>query len=104
MSRAKSSGSTPVIIDAALARELVPVRTENAHKWGVGGLLIIGGAPGFVGAPALAALAAGRSGAGVATIASPRSLMTAMATIVPEASFLALPDGDLGPGAGQLQM
>jgi NAD(P)H-hydrate epimerase len=98
MSRSKTSTSTAVTIDAGLVRDLVPVREAGAHKWGVGGLLIVGGSPGYVGAPALAALAAGRSGAGIITIASPRSSLGAIASIVPEATFLPLPEGDLGVG------
>lgn len=98
MSRPKNSAVSPVTINADLVRNLVPLRPAGAHKWGVGGLLIVGGSPGYVGAPALAALAAGRSGAGIITIASPRSSLGAIASIVPEATFLPLPEGDLGPG------
>jgi NAD(P)H-hydrate epimerase len=99
MSSAKSkTATTPVTIDDALVRTLVPTRGEHSHKWGVGGVLIIGGSPGFIGAPALAAMGAGRSGAGIVSIASPRSAMGAIASIVPEASFMALPESDLGIG------
>ena len=98
MSRSKSASVSTLSIDERLAKKLVPVRAPGSHKWSVGGVLIVGGSPGYLGAPALAALAAGRSGAGVVSIASPRSAMGAMAAIVPEASFLSLPEGDLGPG------
>ena len=90
--------ASAVTIDAAMVRPLVPVRETGAHKWGVGGVLIVGGSPGYIGAPALAAMAAGRSGAGVVSIASPRSAIGAIAAIVPEATFTPLPEGDLGPG------
>src|SRR5688500_13396886 len=90
------AATTAVVIDDAFARRLLPTRDEHAHKWGVGGVLIIGGSPGYFGAPALAAMAAGRSGAGIVSIASPRSAMGAITSIVPEASFMPLPESDLG--------
>ena len=82
------------LIDRALALRLLPRRDEGAHKWGVGGLLIVGGAPGYIGAPALASNAAGRSGAGIVNLALPRSSVGATATLVPEAVFLPLPETD----------
>jgi len=91
-----------VTIDDGYARKLLPRRDAHAHKWGVGGLLIIGGSPGYLGAPALAAMAAGRSGAGIVSIASPRSAMGAITSIVPEASFMPLPESDLGLGGDRV--
>ena len=87
------------VIDRATALRLLPTRDENAHKWEVGGLLIIGGAPGYIGAPALAAQAAGRSGAGIVNLAIPRTSVGATATLVPEAVFLPLPDTESSQGA-----
>jgi NAD(P)H-hydrate epimerase len=98
MPTTKSPSNKPVELSAELVRDLVPTRGAHAHKWGVGGVLIVGGSPGYIGAPALAARAAGRSGAGIVTIASPRSTIGAIASIVPEATFIPLPEGDLGPG------
>lgn len=82
-------------IDTALAASLLPVRELNAHKWSVGGVIVVGGSPGYIGAPALAALSAGRSGAGIVAVAAPRGAVAAIASIVPEASFLTLPEGDV---------
>ncbi|HET9661942.1 MAG TPA: NAD(P)H-hydrate dehydratase [Thermomicrobiales bacterium] len=82
------------IIDRAAALRLLPKRDQHAHKWGVGGLLIVGGAPGYIGAPALAAQGAGRSGAGIVNLAIPRSSVGPTATLVPEAVFLPLPETD----------
>ncbi len=81
-------------INDQMAATLLPTRLPGAHKWSVGGVLIIGGAPGYIGAPALAARAAGRSGAGIVSIASSRSAVASIATLVPEATFVPLPDGD----------
>jgi NAD(P)H-hydrate epimerase len=90
-----SKASTAVeaqTIDAALAASLLPTRELNAHKWSVGGLMVVGGSPGYIGAPALAALAGGRSGAGIVAVAAPRGAVAAIASIVPEATFLTLPE------------
>jgi NAD(P)H-hydrate repair Nnr-like enzyme with NAD(P)H-hydrate dehydratase domain len=45
-------------------------RPDDAHKYQCGHLLVIGGSPGMVGAPLLAAEAAMRIGAGLVTIGS----------------------------------
>jgi NAD(P)H-hydrate repair Nnr-like enzyme with NAD(P)H-hydrate dehydratase domain len=54
----------------------------------------VAGAPGYVGAPALCAQAAGRAGAGIVNVALPRGLVTAVSTHVPEAAFILLPESD----------
>ncbi|MGH2560644.1 MAG: ADP-dependent NAD(P)H-hydrate dehydratase [Thermomicrobiales bacterium] len=87
-------GENDATIDERHALSLLPRREAGAHKWGVGGLIVVGGAPGYVGAPALCAMAAGRVGAGAVVIAAPRGIVSAVAAIVPEASFIPLPDGD----------
>lgn len=81
-------------IERAEALELLPRREPGAHKWSVGGLVIVGGAPGYVGAPALCARAAMRAGAGIVSIAVSRSSIPSIAGIVPEATFLSLADGE----------
>jgi hydroxyethylthiazole kinase-like uncharacterized protein yjeF len=47
-----------------------PVRPNDAHKWG-SAVWVIGGQPGMTGAPALAAEAAARSGAGYVAVSTP---------------------------------
>jgi ADP-dependent NAD(P)H-hydrate dehydratase / NAD(P)H-hydrate epimerase len=79
----------------------IPVRDESSHKWQVGGVVIIGGAPGYIGAPALSARSAGRAGAGIVSIAAPRSAVGAIATLVPEATFVPLPEGDARSSAAK---
>jgi len=87
------------VIDDKLAASLLPSRQPGAHKWSVGGLVIVGGAPGYVGAPALCARAAMRAGAGIVTIAVARSSVGPIAGIVPEATFVPLPEGDASSAA-----
>jgi NAD(P)H-hydrate repair Nnr-like enzyme with NAD(P)H-hydrate dehydratase domain len=84
-----------VLADRAFAKAALPRRDVGAHKWGVGGLLIIAGGPNYIGAAALTAMAAGRSGAGIVNLVVPRGMMGAIAGIVPEVGFVPLPDGDI---------
>lgn len=87
-------GRGDATIDRALVRGLVPRRDFGAHKWGVGGLIVVAGAPGFAGAAILCALAAGRAGAGIINVALPRSLSAPVVIAVPEAATLLLSDGE----------
>jgi NAD(P)H-hydrate epimerase len=82
------------VIDEAFALSVLPRRGPDAHKWGVGGLLVVAGAPGYIGAPAMCAMAAARSGAGIVLLAVPRSVTIPVATLVPETVFIPLPEGE----------
>ena len=53
-----------VVEDSDLGRWL-PHRPATAHKWSVGGVLVVGGSAGMAGAAALSARAALRAGAGI---------------------------------------
>ena len=86
-------------IDAAFAASILPRREHGTHKWRVGGLIIVAGAPSYVGAAALCASAAGRAGAGLVHLAIPRGLVGAIAAFVPETAYILLPDSD-GPSGG----
>ena len=61
----------PELVEPGEMRRLLPARPGNAHKGSVGRVLVVGGAPEFTGAPALAALGAYRAGAGLVTVAYP---------------------------------
>ena len=54
-------------------RMLIPPRAPDAHKGDFGRVLIVAGSVGKTGAAALAAQGALRSGAGLVTVACPRS-------------------------------
>ena len=58
----------------------LPRRRSDAHKGDFGRVLIVAGSSGMVGAACLAAQAALRSGAGLVTLAVPRSLQDVAAT------------------------
>lgn len=65
-------------------RDLVPARAADSHKGDFGRVLIIAGSLGRTGAAHLAAMGALRSGAGLVTIATPRSCVPVVAAMAPE--------------------
>ncbi|MFG0328439.1 MAG: NAD(P)H-hydrate dehydratase [Phycisphaerales bacterium] len=84
----------------------LPERPDDGHKGTFGTVLVIGGhASGssvMIGAPAIAATAAFRAGAGLVKIAAPSAVIQSILTIAPSATGLALPAderGDLAPSA-----
>lgn len=94
----------PRLITRADAAARLPRREADAHKGTAGSLLIVGGSANYLGAPVLSAGAALRVGAGLVTLAVPRSLVIALAAQLPEATYLPLPEagwGIAGPNAAQ---
>ena len=65
-------------------KDLLPPRPEDMHKGHRGRLLIAGGSARYPGAPALSALGALRSGAGVVTLLSLQKICEACAARIPE--------------------
>ncbi len=61
----------------------LPPRELESHKGDYGRVLIIGGSRGMAGAPALAGMAALRSGAGLVTLAVPQSIQATVASFEP---------------------
>jgi len=74
----------------------LPARPAEAHKGTFGKVLIVSGSRGMVGAGALAANAALRSGAGLARIAIPGSIQLAVAQLSPCATTIAIPEDNQG--------
>ncbi len=67
------------------ARQLAATpRPLNTHKGSFGHVLVIGGSRGKSGAPAMAALAALRAGAGLVTAAVPESIASTVSALAPE--------------------
>src|SRR6185436_17962924 len=63
---------------------ILPARAAESHKGDFGRVLIVAGSLGRTGAAHLAALGALRSGAGLVTIATPRSCVPIVAALAPE--------------------
>ncbi|MGA2605476.1 MAG: NAD(P)H-hydrate dehydratase [Verrucomicrobiia bacterium] len=103
------------LVTAGDVAALLPPRRRAAHKGDFGHLLVIAGSEGYTGAPVLAAHAAARAGAGLVTLAVPRSIYRIVASNCPPevmpraADFEKLDTTDfagfnavaLGPGLGQ---
>jgi hydroxyethylthiazole kinase-like uncharacterized protein yjeF len=73
---------------------LLPARRRNSHKGDYGRVLLLCGSPGMVGAAAIAATAALRAGAGLATVACPRAVVPTVQALCPCATCLPLPDAE----------
>ncbi|HEV8182163.1 MAG TPA: NAD(P)H-hydrate dehydratase [Candidatus Angelobacter sp.] len=72
------------VVTAQEVRITFPPRPDEAHKGDFGRVLVIGGALHQAGSAALAGIAALRIGAGLVTIASPRSSQPTIAGFAPE--------------------
>ncbi len=86
----------PEAIVAADVAPLFPRRDAASHKGGYGHLLVAGGADGYLGAPALAARAAHRSGAGLVTVSGSDAVRAAAHGLSPETTSIAA-DADVSP-------
>ena len=68
----------------------LPERPISANKGSFGKTLIVAGSASFIGAANLACAGAVRSGAGLVTLAAPRSLIPAVAAALPEVTYVPL--------------
>jgi NAD(P)H-hydrate epimerase len=80
------------LLEAADARDALPLRPLEAHKGSYGHLLVVAGSLGKTGAAALACRGALRSGTGLVTCAVPASQQPVVAALVPEAMTEPLPE------------
>ena len=78
------------------AHSALPERPSDSHKGTFGRAMIVAGSRRFLGAAYLAAVAAGRVGAGLVTIAIPESLVSSVAPRAIEPTFLPLPESSAG--------
>ncbi len=84
-------------LDVATAEEvrsLLPARPRESNKGTFGKALLACGSLDFTGAPRLAAAAAGRVGAGLVTLATPRTIYPIVGASLNEATYLPLPDAE----------
>ncbi len=84
------------VLTRGVMRTVVEPRDPEAHKGEFGRVLIVAGSMGKSGAAHLAAMAALRSGAGLVTVATPRSVQPILAAMAPEYMTLGLPEDEHG--------
>ena len=84
------------LMTSTFARATLPARPLSAHKGTFGRALVVAGSASYVGAAYLASAAAARSGAGLVTLAIPRSLQIAVAAKAAEPTYIPLPESSPG--------
>jgi ADP-dependent NAD(P)H-hydrate dehydratase / NAD(P)H-hydrate epimerase len=84
------------VITADEVAALIAPRSPNANKGNFGHVLVIGGSLGKAGAAAMAGMAALRVGAGLSTVATPKSVLPTVAGFYPEIMTEPLPENDAG--------
>jgi hydroxyethylthiazole kinase-like uncharacterized protein yjeF len=84
-----------VKLDDDIVAALLPERPVRSHKGSFGKLLVVAGSLDYAGAALLVCRSAGRSGAGLVTLAVPESLQPLFAAKIIEATTMALPEDDV---------
>jgi NAD(P)H-hydrate epimerase len=90
------SGMQLNVITARDIAALIGPRPAESNKGSYGHVLVVGGSLGKAGAAAMAGIAALRAGAGLATVATPRSVLGTVAGFHPELMTEPLPETDAG--------
>jgi NAD(P)H-hydrate epimerase len=80
------------LVTQAMVNAAIPPRRPDAHKGAFGRVLVIGGAVGYTGAPALTALGALRGGAGLVTVGVPAAIYPIVASAIIEGMPVPLSD------------
>ena len=85
---------TPIarVMEREWIAEHLPARRPDGHKGTFGRVLIVAGSLGMSGAAILCAGGALRAGAGLVTVACPRSIQAVISTSLPEVLTIGLPD------------
>lgn len=90
-------------LDKHNARALIPPRDPRSHKGDFGKILLLCGSEGYTGAPALAAMGALRSGAGLVYLGVPECIYSIEAIKLTEPVVFPLPDDAVTFGARAVQ-
>ncbi len=101
---AKGYEPKAIFINEELIKFLFKPRKGYFHKSRAGHLLVFAGSKGKSGAGYLTALGALRAGAGLVTLATPSSLQTIYATMLPEALTYGLPEWEGEPDLPSLEI
>jgi NAD(P)H-hydrate epimerase len=89
----RPDGPTRLVM-ADMVRSRIPPRKPDTHKGTYGRVLVVAGAVGYTGAPAMTTLGALRAGAGLVTVAVPDAIYGIVASKVTEGMPTPLPDED----------
>jgi len=87
---------TTEVITKEKVGAMLPKRPPDANKGTFGRVLVCGGSTNYIGAMYLACEAALRVGAGLVTLAAPRSLQPILASKLTEATYAPLPESEPG--------
>lgn len=82
------------VIEAEWVKQILPERPLNAHKGVFGTALVIAGSVNYPGAAILAGKSAYRIGAGLVTMAVPKTIYSGLIGNIPEATWIQLDDLD----------
>ncbi|MEO1288656.1 MAG: NAD(P)H-hydrate dehydratase [Chloroflexota bacterium] len=81
---------TDTLVDADTVKQKLGERQNDGHKGTFGRALVVAGSVNYIGAPALSAEAAYRSGAGLVTVAAPSPVIMALAGHLREVTWMML--------------
>ena len=84
------------LITADWVKSVLPKRPLGANKGTFGKVMVAAGSINYIGAAYLACAAATRVGAGLVTLATPRSIQSILAAKLTEVTYVILPDADPG--------
>ncbi|MFN2590219.1 MAG: NAD(P)H-hydrate dehydratase [Actinomycetota bacterium] len=84
------------LLERADVARLLPRRQDETHKRSAGVVLVLAGSRAMTGAAALVAQAAYRAGAGLVTVAVPRSVLPIVEGLITEATFVPLDETEEG--------
>jgi hydroxyethylthiazole kinase-like uncharacterized protein yjeF len=93
-------------LNVITARDFAPLTAERpaeSNKGNYGHVLVVGGSVGKAGAAAMTGMSALRAGAGLATVATPNSVLATVAGFHPEVMTEPLPETDAGTIAATAQ-
>jgi ADP-dependent NAD(P)H-hydrate dehydratase / NAD(P)H-hydrate epimerase len=94
-------------LDLITARDITPLlaaRVLDGHKGLYGHVLVVGGSTGKTGAAGMAGLSALRAGAGLVTVATPKSSLPLVASVAPELMTEPLAETDAGSIAAEANL
>lgn len=84
------------LITPLWVKSVLPQRPPAANKGTFGRVLVVAGSINYIGAAYLACSGAARVGAGLVTLATPRSLQPILAAKLTEVTYIPLPESELG--------